>query len=64
MLAGALLAVGAVAAGEGAAVLSFFTGFGGAAVFSAAGSVFFSVPEFAGASDMVMVATWSLSTTA
>src|ERR1700730_46982 len=42
MLAGALLAVGVVAAGEGAAVLSFFTGFGGAAVFSAAGSVFFS----------------------
>lgn len=60
-LAGALLAV---AAGEGAAVVSFFTGFGGATVFSAAGSGFFSLPEFAGASDMMMVATWSLSTTA
>jgi hypothetical protein len=60
-LTGALLAV---AAGEGAAVVSFFTAFGGATVLSPAGSIFFSVPEFAGESDMVMVATWSLSTTA
>ena len=52
--AGALLAVGA---GADVTVVSVFPGFGGATGFSAAGSGFFSLSDFAGASDILMVAT-------
>lgn len=47
----------AAAAGAGATAVSVLAGFGGATGFSAAGSGFFSLSDFAGASDMLMVAT-------
>jgi hypothetical protein len=54
---GILLAVATGGADAGATVGSAFTGFGGATDFSVAGSGFFSLLEFAAASDMVIVAT-------
>jgi len=52
--AGALLAVGAAA---DVTAVSVLPGFGGATGFSAAGSGFFSLSDFADASDMLMMAT-------
>ncbi len=53
----AVFAGSAAAAGAGATAVSVLAGFGGATGFSAAGSGFFSLSDFAGASDMLMVAT-------